>query len=241
MKLIVPQIEVIQSVTSYLMVPCDNTKLGKAAMFQVMICLLVSVFVQRSSASNLKVYSFESGNDSQLVIPVDSSSTLDLGFTVCFRMKFKNWNDSHIFETEKQLDLVLYHYNYDVCGTLTFNQVAKHFRGTQDIKKFNTWQPFCLTYDARNSSLRLYRDGIRLFKTSSFGGSLNFGKWFKFGASQTYPLAASLTDFNIWSRWLYLFCSLHAFNYCLVSYWPQHSWCYLVFLDLLLLLTFYLE
>ena len=182
----------------------EKHRLGKPTMFQV-IFLLVSLIIERSSASNIKVFNFESRSDSQLVIPVDLSQTQSPGFTFCFWMKLNNWNDSRIFVSENNIELILYHYNYDVSGTISFNKIAKHFSGIHDIKKYQTWQPFCLTYDAQSYKIRLFRDGMSLVKTGTFvdkngDGSFNFGQWLKFGASQQYPLAASLTDFNVWSR-----------------------------------------
>jgi len=154
-------------------------------------------------ASNLKVYNFESGADSQLTIPLNLGNIQEQGYTICFRLKLKYWKDCTVFESENRLSLILYEYIYDVAGTLTFDQIAKHFPGTLDIKQFNSWQAFCLAYDAKTSNSKLYRDGIKISEAGSIvdknGGAFDPGKWLKFGPSEKHQLIASMTDFNIWS------------------------------------------
>ena len=166
--------------------------------------LLFLILIKESSSTNLKVFNFGSDPDSELVIPVDSSKTLTLGFTICFRMKLRNWSDARIFKSENNLQLLFYHYKYDAGGTLTFGTSAKHFEAIYDISKFNTWQPFCLTYDARSYSSRLFIDGKKIMEpgniTGEKGKPFSFGNTITFGSSSPYLFLGNLTDLNIWSR-----------------------------------------
>ena len=168
------------------------------------ICLLALMLFKQALASNMRVFNFESGPDTKLVIPVDSNKTLNLGFTICFRSKLKNWSDTRIFDSEKNLELVFYHYKCGAGGAFTFGAISKLFNPLYDIKKFNTWQPFCVTYDAHGYNLRLYIDGEKILEPQNvkdeFGNPFDFGNSIIFESSKMYELSGSLADLNIWSR-----------------------------------------
>ena len=166
--------------------------------------LVVLGIASRTLASRLVVYNFESGVESGLLIPVNSSKALNSGFTICFRMNFRSWNDQLIFDSENQLDLFIYHYNCNVGGTMTFGPIANNFDAFHQIESFNKWQPFCLTYNAQSYYAKLFGNGIKLLNerviVDTKGGPLNFGNWLQFGMDLQYQLLGSLTDLNIWSR-----------------------------------------
>ena len=168
------------------------------------ICLLALILIEGCLGSNLKVFDFQSRSDSQLVIPVESSKTLNHGFTICFRMKLRNWNDTRIITCMDNLELIFFHYKYDAGGFISFGTTAKYFNALFDIKKFNSWQPFCLTYDILSYTSRLYVDGEKIMEagniTNEIGEPFNLGNKIAFGSLNQYHLSGSLTDLNVWSR-----------------------------------------